>query len=91
MLLAQAKVSGKASPTAWVAGAIRRIQRDGVDADLLIQLADWREKQAKSVATARAVEAARQARSVEPSSTVGRCAYPGRSKLLEAIGGGRAE
>lgn len=88
MLIAQANAAGKANPTAWAAGAVRRIKKTGIDADTQAQFDDWKASQARAAATKRAVQAARQSRPCEApamSATPIGSSYPGREALLQAI------
>lgn len=87
MLVAQAKAFGKTSPAAWVGAAVRRIRKDGLDADTQAQFEDWKAGKARAEATERAVQAARNTSPCDTTSTspISRSSYPGLVKLMEAI------
>lgn len=87
MLVAQAKAFGKTSPAAWVGAAVRRIRKDGLDADTQAQFEDWKAGKARAEATERAVQAARNTSPCDTTTTspISRSSYPGRVKLMEAI------
>lgn len=65
-LEAQAYKLGKADPLAWAGSALRRIRRDGVDADAAALLAAWRRAEATKAAREAQLAAERQARDDAP-------------------------